>query len=334
MFKIILSALLFVFLLQIPAIADDLLPSPFYTRNLSPVVQIFGLPPAEGGQTTPRGRSRLQLVMDVSNNFTEEESATESLLFDGETSRMTLSLRYGFSNGWEAGLDIPVVSHQGGMLDGFIENWHNTFGLPQGGRDKAPRNRLHYFYKDAEGKEELDFSNSSTGFGDTSLYLAYQLYHDTSSHRYLALRGGIKLPTGDADNLRGSGGTDLHIRLAGTDGETLQHYNMTLFASMGLLWMEKGEILSRQQRQKVGFGSIGLGWTPLNRLTFKIQIDGHTAFFEDSDLKQLDSASAQLATGGTIKLADDLSLDLCVVEDIIVDTAPDVTFHAALNYLY
>ncbi len=328
-------AFLFVLALPLPVRANDLLTEPFFIRNQSPIIQIFGLPPTEGGQITPSGRTKLRLVMDIANNFTADKSAQESLLLDGETSRITFSLRHGFSDDWEAGIDIPVVSHQGGMLDGLIENWHSTFGLPQGGRDDAPRNRLHYFYRDeGEEKEGLNFSNSGTGLGDTTIYLAYKMTHDTSSRRYIALRGGIKLPSGDSDNLRGSGGTDAHLRLSISDGESLKNYNISLFGSMGLLWLEKGEVLRSKQRQKVGFGSVGLGWTAINWLTFKLQIDGHTRFFNDSQLKQIDSTSAQLAIGGAIKLSEQLSIDLCVVEDIIVDTAPDVTFHAALSYLY
>jgi len=326
---------LLVLVLYSPALAIEQIPEPFFIRNQSPIIQIFGLPPTEGGQITPPERTKIRLVMDVANNFTEDKSAEESLLFDGETSRITLSLRHGFSDEWEAGIDIPVVSHQGGMLDGLIENWHNTFGLPQGGRDDAPRNRLHYFYRDeGEEKEGLNFSNSGTGLGDTTIYLAYQLTHDTSSRRYIALRGGIKLPSGDSDNLRGSGGTDVHLRLSISDAESLKNYNVSLFGSMGLLWLEKGEVLRSKQRQKVGFGSVGLGWTPINWLTLKLQIDGHTKFFSASHLKQIDSSSAQLAIGGAIRISEQLVIDLCVVEDIIVDTAPDVTFHAALTYLY
>ena len=318
-----------------PALTIEQVPEPFYIRNQSPIIQIFGLPPTEGGQITPPGQNKSRLVMDVANNFTEDESAEESVRFDGETSRITLSLRHGFSDNWEAGIDIPVVSHQGGMLDGLIENWHNAFGLPQGGRDDAPRNRLNYFYRqDGEENQRLNFSNSGTGFGDTSIYLAYQLLHDTSSRRYMALRGGIKLPTGDSDNLRGSGGTDVHLRLAISDGETLKDYNISLFGSVGLLWLEKGDVLRSKQRQKVGFGSIGLGWMPINWLTFKLQIDGHSRFFNDSHLRQIDSSSTQLAIGGAIKISEQFVIDLCVVEDIIVDTAPDVTFHTALTYLY
>ena len=316
------------------ALAEEQESSPLFTHNLSPIIQVFGLPPTEGGQLLSQGQTKLRLVMDIANNFTTDESSDESLLFDGETTRLTLSLRYGFSEYWEVGIDLPTISHQGGMLDGLIESWHDTFGLPQGGRDNAPRNRLRYSYQKAGEAEGLNFSNSSTGLGDISVNLAYQLNHNPSSRRYIALRGGIKLPTGDTDNLCGSGGTDVHIRLAVTDGETLKHYNISLFASLGILWLEKGEVLSNKQRQRVGFSSVGLGWSPLNRLIFKVQVDGHTAFYDDSHLKQIDSSSAQLAIGGTIKLSEGLSIDLCIIEDIIVDTAPDVTFHAALSYQY
>ena len=334
-FKYYTAIALFLLVLPSSGSANDLLTAPFFIRNQSPVIQIFGLPPTEGGRITPPGRTRLRLVIDSANNFTTDESADESVRFDGETSRITLSLRHGFGDYWEAGLDIPVVSHRGGMFDGLIENWHNTFGLPQGGRDDAPRNRLEYFYRqEGEEKDRLDFSNSGTGLGDTTIYLSYQLTHDTLSRRQIALRGGIKLPSGDPDNLRGSGGTDIHLRLAISDGESLKNYNISLFGSMGLLWLEKGEVLQSKQHQTVGFGGIGLGWTPVKRLTLKVQIDGHTAFFSDSQLKQIDSPAAQLAMGGTIKLSERLAIDLCVIEDIIVDTAPDVTFHLALTYLY
>lgn len=204
--------LLLLFLTSTPTLAERQVSSPFFTRNLSPVIQIFGLPPSEGGQVTPHGRTKLRLVMETANNFTSDESSKESVLFDGETSRLTLSFRHGFAQYWEAGIDIPVVSHQRGMFDGLIENWHDTFALPQGGRDDAPRNRLHYFYKQEGEKEGLNFSDSGTGIGDTSLYLAYQLNRKTTAvRRYIALRGGIKLPSGSSDNLRGSGGTDFQV---------------------------------------------------------------------------------------------------------------------------
>jgi hypothetical protein len=45
----------------------------------------------------------------------------------------------------------------------------------------------------------------------------------------------------------------------------------------------------------------------------------------------VNAASAQLIIGGTIAFSDKTTLDIGVVEDIIVKTAPDVVFHFALS---
>lgn len=308
---------------------------PFYTRNLAPIVQIFGLPATEGGVLAESGKLSVRLVAEVASHYTKDTSAGERVLFDGETSRVTTSLRYGLNDNWEIGIDVPLVSHDGGVLDAFIEGWHDFFGLPQGDRDKATRGQLHYFYGREGEPPALDYSGSGGGIGDIAFSLGYRLAGlPSDSGRSLALRTGIKLPTGNSNRLRGSGGTDVHLRLAGTDAQTLKDWNLTLFASAGVLWLEQGDVLSAQQRRWVGFGSAGFGWAPLSWLDLKIQLDGHSSFYRNSRLAQIDSPSLQLSLGGTLHLTERVRLDLAVVEDIIVATAPDVVFHSALSWHY
>ena len=78
------------------------------------------------------------------------------------------------------------------------------------------------------------------------------------------------------------------------------------------------------------FGSATAAWQAMPGLSFKLQLDGHTAFYK-SDLDQLGSHSLQLTMGGTAKLSRDWLLDIGVVEDIAVSTAPDVVFHIGLR---
>ncbi|KIH75839.1 Protein of unknown function [Geoalkalibacter ferrihydriticus] len=305
--------------------------SPFYTRNLQPTVQIFGLPPTEGGRITPQGRTSARLVLEAANNFSGDRNARERLEFDGETYRFTLSARRGLAPGWEAGLDLPLVGHQGGIFDSFIENWHDLLGTGEGGRQHRAQNRLFYFYQ-KEAQTEINLQNSSLGLGDVSVFLARELFAESLSlGRFFALRGGVKLPTGNADHLHGSGSLDAHWRLAFSDARSLERFHMTLFASGGMLWMSRGEVLPAQQRNLVWFGSTGLGWQPLQRLALKVQIDGHSAFFKSSDLRELKTASAQLVVGGSFYFSEHWILDLGVSEDIVVDTAPDVALHLALS---
>jgi len=318
-----------------PVLAQKLIRlKPLYTTNMSPVIQIYGLPAAEAGELTPAGELSLRVVAELASHYTKKNRGHESLLFDGETSRAIVSMRYGLNERWETGVDVPMISHDGGMLDSFIEGWHDFFGLPQGGRDSARRNQLHYSYQ-RNDSAALDYSGSNGGFGDLSLFASYQLLTaEPTARRSVALRSGIKLPTGNSSRLRSSGAVDAHLRLTASDAETLGEWNTTLFASAGVLWVGKGDILEDQQRRWVGFGSIGIGWMPLTWLDFKLQLDGHTSFYQNSDLIPIDSSSLQLGIGGSLHFSERVSLDLAVVEDIIVGSAPDVVFHSALNWRF
>lgn len=308
--------------------------TPFYTSNLSPVVQIHGLPAAESGELARPGKLSLRVVAEVASHYTKKKKGPESVLFDGETSRVIASIRYGLTDRWEAGLDVPLLSHDGGVLDGFIEGWHDFFGMPQNGRDKVRRNQLRYSYN-RNTTPAVDHAGSNGGFGDVSLAASYQLLESRAgARRSVAVRGGVKLPTGNSDELRGSGAPAVHGRLTATDAQTLQALNGTLFASAGVMWLGKGDVLADQQRQWVGFGSIGIGWMPLSWVDFKLQLDGHTSFYKNSDLTQINSPSVQLGVGGTLHFSERISLDLAVTEDIIVDSAPDVVFHSALNWRF
>lgn len=304
---------------------------PFYSRNLQPSVQIFGLPGAEDGMVTPAGRSEVRLVSETASHFSRSNLGTEQVFFDGETYRLTLSLRHGLAENWELGLDVPLVGHHGGTFDRFIEGWHDFFGMGQGGRDRYERNQLLYYYQ-KDGDTKLDYRESGHGLGDISLLVARSLFDGgPGNQRALALRAGIKLPTGDSDRLRGSGSTDAHLRLSVTDAQSLQSLKMTLFGSAGLLGMSRGEVLADQQRNSVGFGTLGLGWRPLHRLAFKFQVDGHTAFFKNSRLDEIGKASAQLMVGGSLYFGDNWTFDLGVSEDIVVGTAPDVALFLSLS---
>jgi hypothetical protein len=319
----------------VPAIAQEQIQvKPFYTTNMSPVVQVFGLPAAEAGDLAPAGKLSLRLVAEVGSHYTKEDKGAESILFDGETSRAIVSMRYGLSERWEGGIDVPIISQNGGVLDSFIEGWHDFFGLPQGGRDSASRDHLRYSYQ-RNTSSALDYSGSNGGFGDLSLFASYQLLAaEPAARRSVALRSGIKLPTGNSSRLRSSGAIDAHLRLTASDAETLGRWNSTLFASAGVLWLGKGDILEDQQRRWVGFGSIGIGWMPLSWIDFKLQLDGHTSFYDNSSLTQINSPSLQLGVGGSLHFSEQVSLDLAVIEDVVVGSAADVVFHSALNWRF
>ncbi len=318
-------------LLLIPALLGAAEVTPFYTQNQSPLVQIFGLPSIGNPHVVPPQKTDIRAILDLANNFVEDQNPRESILLDGESARFTLDARYGISHRWEVGIAVPYIFQSGGFLDNFIIDYHDTFGFPQGGRDQAPRNRLLYRYL-RQGRELLKIDQASNGIGDLQLLGGYQLYESPMKpSRAVALRMALKIPSGDADQLHGSGSTDASLWLVAGDDYPMGIGHFTIFGAAGLLGMTEGSVLPDQQRNWVWFGSLGAGWSPLRWLAFKVQANGHTSFYQGSALRELNSSSIQLTVGGTLALSQRISLDLGVTEDLIVQTSPDVVFHLALT---
>lgn len=306
---------------------------PFASRNQSPVVKVFGLPPAEPAALLEAGQISATLSLDIANNYTTSATADEFIILDGESYSSNLGLRYGVSDKFEIGIDLPFLGHAGGFLDSFIEGWHDTFGLPDGGRKQTERDQLRYSYI-RNGRREFKLDKSVNGIGDIRLTTAWQLVHETGRRPGRgALRIGLKLPTGDSDKLLGSGSTDLSVSLAGQREYPLQSGRVATYASLGALLMTDGEILA-EQRNLAGFGSFGVYWAPLNWMALKIQADGHTALYKDSDLTELESSSVQLLLGGSLQVGAQTTIDIAVSEDVVVDTSPDVNFHLALRTVF
>ncbi|ACM22151.1 hypothetical protein Geob_3814 [Geotalea daltonii FRC-32] len=305
--------------------------TPFYTQNQSPLVQIFGLPAAGNAVIAASGRAEVTIAQDMASNYAKsiDVATREGILLDGESERTTVALRYGAAQGVEVGLDVPLIGHGGGISDGFIEGWHDFFGLPQGGRKEAPRNRLLYSYE-KDGVERLRVDDSSFGIGDVRLSAAYQIYGNGPGAA--TLRTSLKIPTGSSAKLHGSGSTDLAIWITGSRDNALEKWgHWTIFGAAGGMAMTDGKVLKEQQNNLVGFGTIGIGWSPADVIAFKTQLSAHTPFYGDSSLPELGDSAVQLIMGGTIAFSPTTFLDIGVSEDLAVYTSPDVALHLALT---
>jgi hypothetical protein len=300
----------------------DPLAQPFATANRSPFLQATGLPDARGAVLLAPAASEWAARFEVANSSIDDAGPRGSRVFiDGETRRFTVSWRRGFGGGWEAGLELPFLRHSGGFLDAPIERWHDLFGMPNGNRDRRPRDALLFSYGGAGGRFLLN--EAAGGPGDLRLTVGRALGEGSSA------RATLSLPTGDADNLTGSGtaelATSLHFRGTGP-GQRFYHQ-----ASAGVLLAGDGEVLPQAREAVIGFGSVTLGWRATDRLHLKLQADAHTAAY-DVPGEVLGEPSLQLVIGGSLRLADSFVVDLAVSEDIVVTRSPDVVLQLGLRW--
>lgn len=323
----ILPIFIFITISVIPMSGRADLFEPFSTSNLNPFVQLYGIPATRSAHQAADGAFAWQLQTEVANNFTDNAGDNETIVIDGETWKTTLSLRYGITDRWEVALDVPYMRHDGGSLDSFIEDWHGWFGLPNGGREDVLDDQLAYLYQ-LDGVTRVNLQDTASGIGDVRLSVGYLLGQEED--RSWSFRAGVKLPTGDPEDLTGSDGTDLFMSLHLSDASLIKHENWYFHGSLGVLVPEGGDVIKERVEDYVVFGSTTVSWHTWENIALKAQLDFHSSMYE-SELKELDELAVQLVLGGSVRLGEKLLLDVSVSEDIVTDASPDVVFQLGLR---
>jgi hypothetical protein len=241
-----------------------------------------------------------------------------------------MGLRYGITDQLQVGIDLPWVWHSKGFMDSFINDWHDFFGLSNGDRDALKNNQLDYLYSH-DGDERLRLQDEVDSLGDLRLQLAWQF--KTTEQSAFTLQTQLKAPTGDADKLTGSEAWDLSLALSVQRDFPLGNGQGALWGGFGVNWLGDGEVLEEDVEEFAANGWLGAGWSPLDWLALKVQIDSHTALY-DSDLSELGDPAVIMTMGGTLGLGEKTFLDIGIGEDLNVNASPDVTFHLSLAHRF
>lgn len=291
---------------------------PFMVRDQNPLLAGFGLPAAMPTRLSETRGWSGGLDLSWGSTALIQQQDSEALLVDAETREVRLTVRAPLSDGFSFQLQVPYRYTGGGNLDGFIDGWHDVFGLPDGARSELPIDDINITYIRGRS-QQLGMASSTTGLADIHASLGYDLISSETSA--LSAWLDVKLPAGDADKLTGSGATDVSLILA---GERRFDNVWSAFGQAAVTWLGEGELLGYRQRSAVWSGLAGLSARVWRGLSLKAQIDAHSAAF-DSDLDFLNEAIV-LTVGGDYRFASGWRLDLGVSEDIAVEHSPDVVF--------
>lgn len=300
--------------------------APLAVRNVAPTAQLYGLPRMLGAGLPHRGETRLELGADLVSNFTAGSHGASAAFYDGETGVFSARLRHRFDL-WELGVEVPWVAHYGGEFDGFIDGFHRLFGFNEGGRDLAPRDQIDYFVQH-DGEVAVDFQQPRSGLGDVRLMAGRQLY--SGGVRALTVRSELKLATGEAENLTGSGGTDVSVWLEAADCGVLSSLRTTITAGVGVVRLGDGDVLTDQQQRIVPVGHVGLAYRYSDSLVLLAQVDSHSQLI-DTDIDQIGGAAVQGTIGLRYRLESGFWLDLSLAEDLQARSAPDAVFQLSLG---
>jgi hypothetical protein len=295
---------------------------PFLTRNQNPLLALYGLPSPLPARLPDAGHGRTAAVVNWSNDANLDASGSSAYTMDAEVLEVRLHVEHSFWPKVALRAELPWRRVSGGSLDGFIEDWHDFFGLPNGSRDRLPRDELLIEYRVADATL-LRFDESASGVGDIPVSIGYQVH--ASDARSVAAWFTVKAPVGDAGDLTGSGAVDVALSLA---AQSALHEDWDVFGQLNAAWLGDGDLLPQRQESAAFSALAGITWNPWRELDLTVQFEGNSRVF-DGGGTDLSGDALLMTFGGSYRTQGGWQFDLGISEDIDVGASPDIAFNLA-----
>ena len=258
----------------------------------------------------------------------EAEDPGEGLFHaDGELYRTSLAVRYGLGAGFQLGVTVPVLDFQGGFGDRWIEEFHDAFGFSQSGRLGVPRDDYRIYLRDRDGNELFRSAEPGTGLGDVSVALKKRLELPGTPWLF-AVEGVASLPTGEEEDLYGSGNEDFGVQALAT-----RYYERScIHAGLGAVRVGESDVLHTDSQTLVsGF----LGYERAFGRTWSVVIQGSASQspFKDSDIALLDEVAYLIDLGVKKGLNRETVLVFAITENLVnIDSSADFGVHLGVTW--
>jgi len=289
----------------------------FPSFNQSALARFAALPMPSAGP----GQRGAQVTVDWTSESVIDVAGDETLLLDGEI------LRVGLNHGWhwaglELGVEVPLLFAGGGLLDAGIESWHDTFGLPNGGREQLPRDDYRYVYE-RNGQTVFDIDSGDNTVGDIRVSAA------RCGDGGGCLRALLQLPVADEDALLGGGlgASAWYEQVYALD--STQRWTGVIAA--GLSAQRAAGPLESLQNEVLPFGWASIGYAVSDRVDAGLQFYAHAPLYDDSELEPFSAAGGQLSFGFAFRPRSGSVWRLAVVEDLITESSPDFVIHFSVD---
>lgn len=294
----------------------------------------------EDAQTLARGESRVGLQLDIANTLLLPDPKLGAVVQeDTETQKLTVKYRQGLGRGTDLTIRLPLLARNGGAFDDLVKIYHYSVGLVRSspdvfvGRPQVPSYRSILRFLRPDGTAVVD-AHPASGLGDVSFVLKHSL-RDTP-RTALAVRLGLKVPTGDANNLLGSGGVDGGLDV---DYEARLRGRRAVFLNLGYIVMQKDRHIETAATRQFQY-TLGTEWLVRGHNSIVLQTEGGSRVVRTGN-GHADAPPATLAlafkrqagphavyTFGFMENGDIFGYKLPFVADI----GPDATFSVGVEW--
>lgn len=291
---------------------------PYETRDQNLFNLIHGQALPTNARLNRKSQALWSSSLIITNTLNIQNNSNEDIYLDYEAYRFNLSYQYGLDDHWNLKLDVPLIYQGGGVFDAAIDSWHEFWGLPRANRPYVEHNQydIQYSY---QSQTLVDLDDSSTTLGDIQVAISRSFVENSRTD--MSLWASVKLPTGDEDKLTSNGATDISAWLA-LNQQLAENWLINLNAGAVILGTDNYKDIPLSDHAL--YGHVMLGWLVNENINLKLQLQGHTSYYEQSELQILGSTYF-LTFGGTITINRCNQLDLAISEDVMVNTSPDAS---------
>lgn len=307
---------------------------PLRLRSQSPLQSLRLAIAPRTPSTLVRGQTEVHLGATWSNVWAVEDDLPDpdtgtfgTYQVDYESLHTSLSVGYGATDNLQVELEVENRSRFGGVMDGFIEGFHDVFGLGQSGRDLAPRDDFLIYADPATGQPPVRLDRSAKGTFARNLVLSLQHNVTCGGPRWPAFSWAVtgRWPLEDSPDLEGDG-----LDLALSAAASRRFGNLYVYLTLG--WARyasesaRGIPLADSQMSVLG----ALEWRAGVRYSLLVQVlasEGQANVpspFSDWSHEVTLGVKGELWSGGVVELG--------LIENVIAhDNSPDFGAHLAVT---
>jgi thiol-disulfide isomerase/thioredoxin len=304
---------------------------PLAIRSQSPFQALrLGIVPRTPS-TLSRGEQQLRVGGTWANTWANDEATFDpasgdlgDFLLDFESVDSSLAYAYGFSDTLQIELDYEQLWRFGGVMDGFIEGFHDLFGIDQAGRDDFPRDQTNLFFAARDGSPEvalLGDEASGTFARNLLLTVQHNITCGTAKWPALSWSATVRSSIGNPGDLEGdSADVALSVAAARRFG---QFY---AYLTLGYAWYGSDAVYGLELEQTQASLLAAGEWRFGPRMSLIIQYLGTQGVA--TDLGVFSDPSHEVVLGWKWEARRAGVLEVGLMENIIeFDNSPDFGVH-------
>ncbi len=249
-----------------------------------------------------------------------------TFVVDMEALCLTMEACYGINDTMDVHVSIPFYTIGGGTLDGFIEGFHDLFGIDQHRRQDNGRNEARVFYIDRNQNAHLFDRDalSGTGLGDLSLYAGWLI---SDAVPLFAIHAGVKCPT--------------HTRMIPSEIKGFDFYLMSstawdlgaarIYQGLGIIYYTDTGLRDIRFMRLRGTSATTLEYPMSDHISGIVHLIANTP---SARLPRLDEFVFEMSLGLRVAWSDCL-LDIGFIENIFwYDNSPDFGVYLGFKQLF